>query len=94
MLPTSSPSRALPRAAPSLRNLRQRERRTKGRARDADDGHGYLLRFRSYWRFEEADGGVYVQLESIELSRFVPAIFVWLVNPLLRSTRAQLWRTY
>jgi hypothetical protein len=51
----------------------------------ADDGHGYLWRLDSYWRFEEKDGGVYVQLESIGLSRSVPVIFAWLVNPLLRS---------
>lgn len=50
-----------------------------------DDAHGYLWRLYSYWRFEEKDGGVYVQLESIGLSRGVPAIFAWLVNPLLRS---------
>ncbi len=50
-----------------------------------DDGHGYLWRLYSYWRFEEKDGGVYVQLESIGLSRSVPAIFAWLINPLLRS---------
>lgn len=50
-----------------------------------DDGHGYLWRLYSYWRFEEKDGGVYVQLESVGLSRGVPAIFAWLVNPLLRS---------
>ncbi len=50
-----------------------------------DDGHGYLWRLDSYWRLEEKDGGVYVQLESIGLSRSVPAIFAWLVNPLLRS---------
>ena len=49
-----------------------------------DDAHGYLWRLYSYWRFEEQDGGVYVQLESIGLSRAVPAIFGWLVNPLLR----------
>jgi hypothetical protein len=36
-------------------------------------------------RFEEKDGGVYVQVESIGLSRAVPAIIGWLVNPLLRS---------
>lgn len=47
--------------------------------------HGYLWRLYSYWRFQEKDGGVYVQLESIALSRSVPAIFAWLVNPLLRS---------
>ncbi len=50
-----------------------------------DDAHGYLWRLYSYWRFEEKDGGVYVQLESVGLSRGVPAIFAWLVNPLLRS---------
>jgi hypothetical protein len=50
-----------------------------------DDAHGYLWRLYSYWRFEEKNGGVYVQLESIGLSRSVPAIFAWLVNPLLRS---------
>ncbi|HLM80078.1 MAG TPA: hypothetical protein VK302_05540 [Terriglobales bacterium] len=50
-----------------------------------DDAHGYLWRLHSYWRFEEKDGGVYVQLESIGLSRAVPAIIGWLVNPLLRS---------
>jgi hypothetical protein len=51
----------------------------------ADAGHGYLWRLNTYWRLEEKDGGVYVQLESIALSRNVPAIFAWLVNPLLRS---------
>ncbi len=50
-----------------------------------DGGHGYLWRLDSYWRLEEKDGGVYVQLESIGLSRGVPAIFAWLVNPLLES---------
>ena len=50
-----------------------------------DETHGYLWRLFSYWRFEEKDGGVYVQLESIGLSRGVPEIIGWLVNPLLRS---------
>jgi hypothetical protein len=47
--------------------------------------HGYLWRLYSYWRIEEKDGGVYVQNESVALSRTVPAVFAWLVNPLLRS---------
>jgi len=50
-----------------------------------DDAHGYLWRLYSYWRFEEKDGGVYVQLESIGLSRAAPVIIGWLLNPLLRS---------
>ena len=59
--------------------------RTDEREMPVDDAHGYLWRLYSYWRFEEQDGGVYVQLESIGLSRSVPAIFAWLVNPLLRG---------
>lgn len=51
----------------------------------AEDAHGYLWRLDLYWRFEEKDQGVYVQIESIGLSRAVPAIIGWLVNPLLRS---------
>jgi hypothetical protein len=50
-----------------------------------DDAHGYIWRLYSYWRFEEKDGGVCVQLESIGLSRTVPAIIGWLLNPLLSS---------
>jgi hypothetical protein len=50
-----------------------------------DDGHGYLWRLDSYWRLQEKDGGVYLQQESIGLSRNIPAIFAWLVNPLVRS---------
>lgn len=46
---------------------------------------GFLWHLYSYWRFEEKDGGVYVQLESIALSRSVPAIVAWFVNPLLKS---------
>lgn len=47
--------------------------------------HGYLWRLDSYWRIEEKDGGAYVQLESIALSRNIPLIFAWLVNPLTKS---------
>jgi hypothetical protein len=47
--------------------------------------HGFLWRINSYWRVEEKDGGVYIQVESLGLSRPVPAIFAWLVGPYLRS---------
>ncbi len=55
------------------------------RERPVGNDRGFLWRLNSYWRFAESDGGVYVQLETIALSRRVPAIFAWLVNPLLRS---------
>lgn len=47
--------------------------------------HGYMWRLNSYWRLEEKDGGVYVQIESISLSRPVPVLFAWIVNPLTKS---------
>jgi len=50
-----------------------------------DDGHGYMWRMNSYWRIEEKDGGVYVQNESISLTRSVPVLLAWLINPLTQS---------
>ena len=38
----------------------------------AGSDHGFLWRFDNYWRLEERDGGVYVQVESVTLSRGVP----------------------
>ena len=52
-------------------------------------GHGYLWRLSNYWRLEEKDGGVYMQVESIVLSRDVPAIFAWFANPLIRRISRQ-----
>lgn len=47
--------------------------------------HGYIWRLYSYWTIEQRDSGVYVQVESIALSRGIPSIFAWLINPLTRS---------
>ena len=43
-------------------------------------GHGYMWRLDTYWRVEEKDGGVYVQNETIALTRRVPAALAWLIN--------------
>ena len=47
--------------------------------------HGYMWRLNLYTRYEQRDGGVYMQEEFLALSRRVPAIFAWLVNPYVRS---------
>ena len=47
--------------------------------------HGFLWRLNSYWRFEQRDGGVYVECEAISLTRAVPVGFGWLVNPIVRT---------
>lgn len=49
------------------------------------DGHGYLWGLNTYWRAEQRDGGVYLQMEFIALTRRVPFLLAWLVNPLLES---------
>jgi hypothetical protein len=50
-------------------------------------GHdsGYLWRLNSYWRFLERDGGVYIQCESLTLTRDVPTGFGWLIRPFVTS---------
>jgi hypothetical protein len=49
-----------------------------------DEGSGYIWRLYSLSRFEERDGGVYVELEAIALSRDIPGSLHWLVNPIVR----------
>jgi hypothetical protein len=49
-----------------------------------DEGSGYIWRLYSAARFEERDGGVYLELEAIALSRDIPASLRWLVDPLVR----------
>jgi hypothetical protein len=46
---------------------------------------GFMWRLNTYWRFMERDGGVYVQCESISLSRGIPTGFGWLVGPFVTS---------
>ncbi len=43
-------------------------------------GHddGFLWALNSYWRIEQADGGVYAQLEAVSLSRDLPFGLFWL----------------
>ena len=42
--------------------------------------HGFLWRLNAYWRYEQVDGGVLIECESVSLSRDVPAIVRVLVN--------------
>jgi hypothetical protein len=41
---------------------------------------GFLWRLNSYWRFEEADGGVYAECRAISLSRDVPLGLGWMIK--------------
>lgn len=46
---------------------------------------GFLWRLNSYWRFLQRDGGVYVQLEAISLTRDIPTGLNWLIGPFVTS---------
>jgi hypothetical protein len=47
------------------------------------EGRGYLWRLNTYWRFEEKDGGVYLQCEALSLTRDIPYGLAWLIKPLV-----------
>jgi hypothetical protein len=49
-----------------------------------DEGTGYIWRIYSVARFEERDGGVYMELEAMALSRDIPAAVRWAVDPIVR----------
>ncbi len=51
------------------------------RERPVGDDHGYLWRLYTYWRFREADGGVYIQCEAVALTRGIPFGLAWLIKP-------------
>jgi hypothetical protein len=50
-------------------------------------GHdgGFLWRINSYWRLVQRDRGVYVECESISLTRAIPTGLGWLLAPLVTS---------
>jgi len=56
-----------------------------------DRGRGFIWRLHNVTRYEERDCGVYVEMETIALSRDVPAALRWLVNPAVAHfSRAEL----
>lgn len=49
-----------------------------------DEGMGLIWRTYAITRFEERDGGVYIETEAIVLSRDIPISLRWMVNPIIR----------
>jgi hypothetical protein len=54
-----------------------------------NDG-GYLWRLNSYWRVVARDGGVYVQCETLSLTRSIPFGLNWIVGPFVTSVPREL----
>ncbi|MGB6485128.1 MAG: hypothetical protein WBE86_16725 [Candidatus Acidiferrales bacterium] len=67
------------------------------REKPVSNDHGFLWHLDSYWRFYQADGGVYIQCDAVSLTRDVPTGLGWLIGSFiekipgasLRSTLAE-----
>jgi hypothetical protein len=55
------------------------------RALPPGEDHGFLWRMNTYWSYEERDGGLCIQVESVSLTRSVPAGPGWAIDPFIES---------
>jgi hypothetical protein len=58
---------------------------TYERALGPGEEHGFLWRMNTYWSYEERDGGLYIQIESVSLSRSIPIGLGWAIGPFIES---------
>ena len=47
--------------------------------------HGFLWRLNTYWSYEERDGGLYMQIESISMTHEIPTGLGWALRPYIES---------
>lgn len=47
-------------------------------------GTGFIWRLHTFTRYEERDGGVYMETEAVALSRDIPGALRWIVEPIVR----------
>ena len=47
--------------------------------------HGFLWRLNTYWSYEERDGGLYLQIEAVSLTRAIPRGLGWAIGPYVES---------
>jgi hypothetical protein len=57
----------------------------KERALGPKEEHGFLWRLNTYWTYEERDAGLYLQLESVSLTRAIPPGLGWVARPFVES---------
>ena len=55
------------------------------RALSPGEEHGFLWRLNTYWSYEERDGGLYMQIESVSLTRSIPTGLGWAIGPFVKS---------
>jgi len=58
---------------------------SKERVLPPDTGYGFLWRLYSYWRFQQRNGGVYMECRAISLTRDVPFGLGWALEPIIQK---------
>jgi hypothetical protein len=58
---------------------------SSGRTLSPAAEHGFLWRQNTYWSCAERDGGLYLQIESVSLTRSIPAGLAWAIGPFVES---------
>ncbi len=49
------------------------------------EGTGFLWRLYSYWRIEQVDDGVFVELETVSLTRDIPFGLGFIIKPFIKN---------
>jgi hypothetical protein len=57
----------------------------KEHALGPEENHGFLWRLNTYWSYEERDDGLYMQIETVSLSRSIPEGLAWAIKPFVES---------
>ncbi|MGD0347853.1 MAG: hypothetical protein ABSA85_13920 [Terracidiphilus sp.] len=55
------------------------------RALGPGEEHGFLWRMNTYWSYEERDSGLYIEIESVSLSRSIPTGLGWAIGPFIEG---------
>lgn len=55
------------------------------RSLSPDEEQGFLWRLNTYWSYEEKDGGLYLQMEAVSLTRSIPFGLGWAIRPYIES---------
>src|SRR5208282_774995 len=82
---TISPTREVSRSQITRAQEVENEGQPDETLRPEGDDRGFLWRMNTYWKFEEKDGGTYVQCESVTLTRDIPLLLKPIISPFVTS---------
>ncbi len=54
-----------------------------------DQGSGFIWRMNTYWRYLQADGGLYVEIDAVSLSRALPPMIGAIIRPIIEDLPEQ-----